>query len=328
MNHADSGDLIAATIRDILDKSVAKPELIAADLYESGWRELVTQDDETANAALRILFEESGRQLHCGALLDFAVVELLGLDATTTRVIFPADDRAQAPAGEHLGLVVGRWPAVDIGTLVVLADGIGWIVDGPADLDFAPVAGLDESIGLGRTVVPGRTLAAATALDPAHAVAAVALGRTALAQQLVGISATLLDLAVDYAITRQQFGGAIGRFQAVKHMLADVLVLADSAQRAVDAVWPVRDPADAALAKALAGETLTGAARAALQVFGAMGFTWEHSLHRYIRRGITLDTLLGSSRQWCLAEGNQIMQTNIVARLGEHMVRGGTAAHV
>ena len=130
----------------------------------------------------------------------------------------------------------------------------------------------------------------------------------------VGHAAAVLDLAVAYAKERRQFGQPIGSFQAFKHMCADMLVRAEVARAAVHAAACLADAPDvlaaeaaaagttpfawqqraAAGAKLLADEAALANARAAIQVYGGMGFTWEVPLHLHLKRARVLSTSFGT----------------------------------
>lgn len=139
----------------------------------------------------------------------------------------------------------------------------------------------------------GKELLAAT-LDRA------ALGISA---QLVGAAQQLVDIAVDYAKDRQQFGVAIGSFQAVKHMIASVQVAIEFARAPLArAAWSVAHATstratDVSQAKLLASEAALQAARVALQVHGGIGYTWEVHLHIWMKRIWALEASFGT-RAW------------------------------
>ncbi len=110
-----------------------------------------------------------------------------------------------------------------------------------------------------------------------------------------------MELAVAYAIERHQFGAPIGSFQAVKHMLADVQVAIEYARptvyRAAHSIAtgaPARS-VDVSMAKVAACEAAEKAARVALQVHGAIGYTWEQDVHVWMRRAGSLALAWGSS---------------------------------
>ncbi|MGV0688259.1 acyl-CoA dehydrogenase family protein [Mycolicibacterium thermoresistibile] len=135
---------------------------------------------------------------------------------------------------------------------------------------------------------------------------ALQVGAALLAVEQVGAAQHLLDLSVDYAKSRLQFGRPIGSFQAVKHRLADMLVDVEHARStAYHAVWALADPAgeldDPALATGIAQAVCSAAfsrvAADTIQVHGGIGFTWEHSAHLYYKRAATDAALLGTAEQ-------------------------------
>jgi alkylation response protein AidB-like acyl-CoA dehydrogenase len=109
----------------------------------------------------------------------------------------------------------------------------------------------------------------------------LALGAAA---QLVGLGQRMLDMTVDYAKQREQFGVPIGSFQAVKHHLADALKDIAFARPAVRRAAATLDPRDISMAKAMASDAASLSARHALQCHGAIGYTVEHDLHRFLQR--------------------------------------------
>ncbi|MFF2957673.1 acyl-CoA dehydrogenase family protein [Streptomyces sp. NPDC057963] len=125
------------------------------------------------------------------------------------------------------------------------------------------------------------------ALVPAGRGAAVLL-----AAEAVGAAASALERTVEYVKAREQFGRAIGSFQAVKHRLADLYVRVQAARSATYyAAW---DPATAAgLALAQALEALRITAAEAVQLHGGIGFTWEHEAHLYFKRAAADELLFG-----------------------------------
>jgi alkylation response protein AidB-like acyl-CoA dehydrogenase len=130
---------------------------------------------------------------------------------------------------------------------------------------------------------------------------AAALDRGALgcAAQQLGVGQKLIDMAVDYACQRKQFGVPIGTFQAIKHMLADDKVRVEYARsvvyRAAHSVarGVASRSVDVSAAKVAASEAAVLAAKTALQVYGALGYTWEQDLHIWMRRAWSLDLAWG-----------------------------------
>ena len=123
-----------------------------------------------------------------------------------------------------------------------------------------------------------------------------------LALEAVGIGKKALELAVEHARNREQFGRKIGVYQAVSHQLADTFVETELARSlAYWAAWCVAEndeqaPIAAAAAKAYAGEAAVGACERSIQVHGGIGFTWEHVLHEYYKRALWIQSYGGYPR--------------------------------
>ena len=107
-------------------------------------------------------------------------------------------------------------------------------------------------------------------------------------------------MTVDYAKQRVQFGRTIGSFQAVKHRLADMLVVVEAAK---SAAWYAACAADeiphelaeaSAIAKSACADAFVNCAGNAIQLHGGIGFTWDHDAHLYFKRARSTATLLGS----------------------------------
>jgi alkylation response protein AidB-like acyl-CoA dehydrogenase len=119
--------------------------------------------------------------------------------------------------------------------------------------------------------------------------------RAALAAEALGVAQRALDLGVEHAKTRVQFGKPIGTYQAVSHPLAQTYTDVELARSLVYwAAWCVAEqdeqaPVAAAAAKAFATEAAVSACERSIQVHGGIGFTWEHPLHRFYKRAIWLE---------------------------------------
>jgi alkylation response protein AidB-like acyl-CoA dehydrogenase len=135
--------------------------------------------------------------------------------------------------------------------------------------------------------------------------AAVDRVEVALSAELVGVANRAMDLAVEHARTRQQFGQPIGVHQAVSHRCADMLLDVESARSAVlCAAWtadnhPQALPFAASVAKVAAAQSAWRTTTGSLQVHGGIGFTWEHDCHLLLRRAVASGHLLGSA-EWHL----------------------------
>jgi hypothetical protein len=125
----------------------------------------------------------------------------------------------------------------------------------------------------------------------------------ALSLEAVGIASKALELAVEYAKTREQFGRPIGVYQAVSHRLADTFVETELARSlAYWAAWSVAEGDEqaavaVAAAKAYCGDAAVAACERSIQVHGGIGFTWEHVLHEYYKRALWIQAYGGYARE-------------------------------
>jgi len=130
---------------------------------------------------------------------------------------------------------------------------------------------------------------------------ALRAGSAALALQAVGGAGRALEMAVDYAKVRHQFGKPIGSFQAVKHKCADMMVQHETTRSgAYYAAWAVEarnreTRAAVAMAKAYASEMGKNVTGDAIQIHGGIGFTWEHDIHLYYRRALANEGAFGAA---------------------------------
>jgi len=195
---------------------------------------------------------------------------------------------------------------------------LGWLDVAEAGLGFVEEALLLEEMG--RALYPGPYLAHVAgqaeanglafdgegdveSVDPTRPLRRVVGGtrgesarlRAAMAAEAVGVAQRALDLGVEYAKTREQFGKKIGVYQAVSHALADTYADVELARSlAYWAAWCVAEedeqaPLAAAAAKAFAVEAAVAACERSIQVHGGIGFTWEHPLHRFYKRALWLE---------------------------------------
>jgi len=129
----------------------------------------------------------------------------------------------------------------------------------------------------------------------------LSLAAVALAAEQTGGAQRCLDMAVDYAKQRVQFGRPIGSFQAIKHKCANMLVQVESARSAsyFAACTAAEDgedlPLAASLAKAYCSDAYFRCAAENVQIHGGIGFTWEHDAHLYLKRAKSSETLLGDA---------------------------------
>ena len=118
-----------------------------------------------------------------------------------------------------------------------------------------------------------------------------------MAAEAIGVAQRVLELGIEHATTRKQFGKPIGVYQAVSHQLANTYADVELARSLVYwAAWCVAEddeqaPVAAAAAKAFAAEAAVAACERSIQVHGGTGFTWEHPLHRFYKRALWLEGL-------------------------------------
>ncbi|HEX3708100.1 MAG TPA: acyl-CoA dehydrogenase family protein [Mycobacteriales bacterium] len=167
-----------------------------------------------------------------------------------------------------------------------------------ADVDLVDEVSVDRGVRLASVSV---SEGAGVALGGLDLEGGFDLGAVAVAAQLLGLAEAMLDMSVRYAGQREQFGVAIGSFQAIKHQLADVFVANSFAAPVVArAAWSVAQGAptrtrDASHAKHAATLAARRAARTALQVHAGIGYTFEHDLHMWMKRTWTLSSLWGTA---------------------------------
>ncbi len=185
------------------------------------------------------------------------------------------------------------------GTLTLVA-----IERGTAGVTVRPLASVDATrklfaVTLADVRVPARNVLARDG-GPGLAVA-LDRARVALAAEMCGGAERVLELTVEYAKVRRQFGQPIGSFQAIQHQCADMMVAVECAKIAVlYAAWAAANEAPdtasaAAMAKATASEAYRHVTARAIQVHGGIGFTWEHDLHLYYRRALASDVMFGDA---------------------------------
>jgi alkylation response protein AidB-like acyl-CoA dehydrogenase len=289
---------------------------------------------------LGIAFEEMGRALLCAPFFSTvglgAQALLAAGDDQAKREYLPRIADGSLLATVAVTEPDGRWELAAVRTSAVpdidatgafLLDGTKmFVVDGHIAQLLLVVARVDDGLGLFavdaadagvvRTLLPTldmtRKLArvelngvpARLVSGPGDATAALSraldLALVALTAEQVGGAQRCLDMAVDYAKIRMQFGRPIGSFQAIKHKCAEMLIEVESAKSAAyhaagSAVESTSDELGvaAAVAKAYCSEAYFQVAAETIQVHGGIGFTWEHDAHLYFRRAKSSQLLLG-----------------------------------
>ncbi|MGF7237429.1 MAG: acyl-CoA dehydrogenase family protein [Frankia sp.] len=290
---------------------------------------------------LMVVLEEMGRRLLCAPYFATAVLAANALlqsgDTAAAQAWLPGIASGETVATLALAEASGRWDEAGIAATASPSNG-GWTIRGTkcyvldghiADLVLVAArtsAGVslfavpDKAPGLARTLLrtldPTRRQARITFADtPATLVGedgqgwavierVLELAAVALAAEQVGGAQFVLDMAVQYAKDRFQFGRPIGSFQAIKHKCAEMLLEVESARSAAYyAGWCAADGTEeltqaAALAKAYCSEAYFRVAAENIQVHGGIGFTWEHPAHLYFKRAKSSELLFGDPSYW------------------------------
>ena len=214
-----------------------------------------------------------------------------GVTATPTAAGWTLSGTARWVLDGHTADVVAIAARTDAGTALFCVDA------GTPGLVRTAVPTMDQTRRLARLALDDVQLSATDEMPGGAAALArvLDLGRAALACEQVGVAEGALDQAVDYAKVRTQFGRAIGSFQAIKHLCADMLLSVESARSAAWAASesPEELPLAAAMAQAMASDAAFQCAADSLQVHGGIGFTWESDVHLFLKRARATATLFG-----------------------------------
>ncbi|MDT5189209.1 MAG: hypothetical protein QOI28_1460, partial [Mycobacterium sp.] len=290
----------------------------AADV---GWQGLAVAEEYGGSgfglSELAVVLEAQGRELCPGPFLP-TVAAAVVIDRCA-----PDSVRAQLLPGLADGSVVGAVGlsgSVTVGSDLVVAGESPAVLGAPDAAVLAVMAG--DDVVLVDADADGVTVTTLSSLDTTRSIGSVALRNVAVAEERVlrgaarrartvfrilasaesvGISWATLDMAVEYAKVREQFGRTIGTFQAVKHHAANMLV---NAEQTTAATW------DAARADDLDSAWFAGAVAAShairtqifnaqynIQLHGGIGFTWEHDAHMYLRRARTLAAVMADGAE-------------------------------
>jgi alkylation response protein AidB-like acyl-CoA dehydrogenase len=307
--------------------------------YDPGlWTKIVDQgytgiifSEEYGGAALGkveliLLMEEAGRALlpgpffstvvQAGSVIDAVaspedkktfLAPICAGDARSTVAVLeasaswnPADVKLAAVDGKLSGDKLFVTDAAVAAFIVVVARNGVFAVEATAPgMQITPMSGMDltrKLYALRFDNTPAKKIGETSDLSEAFDIATAAL-----AAEMVGGMQRTLDLSVEYAKTRKQFGKPIGMFQAVQHHCADMYLETESSRAATYyAGWTLEESTpDAAtavsIAKAYASDAARNVGNRGIQVHGGMGFTWENDVHLYYRRAKASETAFGDA---------------------------------
>ena len=338
---------IAGHVRPMLDDPTGTTEAVWRGLAALGTTGLLVPPEYDGAGMTMIeagiVLEELGAGLHPGPWLSTAVAATRALtrfgvtndaaatlfsgiaDGSTTATVGPLDG-ARPTAGEQgdgfvlRGVIdnVSDVAAADV--LLVLADehdstGLFAVQTSTPGIEVTPQAGIDQTRKHFRVTLddtPAQHLATASGDAVEALIDDVVI---AWAADALGAARAVLQLAIEYAKVRRQFGQPIGAFQAVQHLCVDMYETVELARSGViHALWAA-DAADrderhlaAIRAKAFAGR-LASVADNAIQVFGGIGYTWEHDAHLYFKRLLSWNAFLGGPDRYLVDVGAQFVKS-------------------
>ncbi|MGC2330381.1 MAG: acyl-CoA dehydrogenase family protein [Candidatus Acidiferrales bacterium] len=325
-----AGECPIKEVRRLMETDTAYDEALWAKMAEQGYTGIIFPEEYggvgLGKVDLILLMEEAGRALLPGPFFSTVALAGAALDLTGTpeqknRYLRPigggearstvamledtaswkvADVEMASANGKLTGekLFVPDAMVADF-IIVVARDGV-FVVDAKAKgMDVEPMEAMDltrklYSVRFNNTPAEklGNAAGLARALD---------LAATALVAEMVGGMQRTLDITVEYAKMRKQFGKPIGMFQAVQHQCADMYVETESARSAAYyAAWALEENVPGAavavsIAKMYASDAGRTVGNRGIQVHGGMGFTWENDLHLYYRRAKVSETTFGDS---------------------------------
>ncbi len=239
---------------------------------------------------LAVAFVELGRHAVPGPLVETVTAAALLREPGPAKRLLPA-----LASGASMATVAYEDVSSEEGAFALDGDAADVRLSvTPAGLRLAP--GYD---GVRPSLDPARRLARLSAGGELLSVGppaprALLTARLATAAQALGVGLALLERTVAYVGRRTQFGVPVGSFQAVKHRLADTRIALEFARPLVLGAAVTMAPADVAAAKASACEAAYGAARTALQAHGAIGYTAEYDLSRWLTKARALRTAWGT----------------------------------
>jgi alkylation response protein AidB-like acyl-CoA dehydrogenase len=325
-----AGECPSAEMRRLMETDTAYDAELWSKLTDQGYTGVIYPEAYggvgLGKVELMLLMEEAGRALLPGPFFSTVVLAGSVLDAVGTpghktnylapicrgearaTVAIPEADGSWNPDDLRLSVTNGKLsgakyfvPDAAVADFIIVAASNGvFVVDPKAHgVTISPMSGMDLTRKL--YVVEFNNAPASPLGDKTSLPRALDIATAALAAELVGGMQRTLDITVEYAKTRKQFGKPIGMFQAVQHQCADMYLETESARSAVYyAGWALEEKSpDAAAAVSIAKMYASDAARTVgnrgIQIHGGMGFTWENDIHLYYRRAKASETALGDA---------------------------------
>ena len=290
-------------VRELAESDSPYDDALWKEMCELGWPGIAIAEEHGGQGLgvveLVILQEELGYGLAPSPLISNAaagaLIEHAGSDEQRSRWlpgIASGEERGAAAFTADDDPVVGA--AAGASVLVLSAPPDGARIVEPEDVTLEPLDLIDTTRAYFRASADGGEPL------PGDVGAAYDIPVVALTAELVGHAQRALDMAVEYAKEREQFGRPIGAYQAVSHRLANMLWDVEEARSLLYyAAWcadaqPESLPLAASMAKARASDAATSVTHEAIQTLGGIGFTWEHDIHFFLKRARVSAQLLGT----------------------------------
>lgn len=334
---------ISGHVRELLDDPAGVDDAVWRGLADLGATGLLVPEQHGGAGMTMVeagvVAEELGAALHPGPWLSSAVAApraltricdndgaaaiLAGIaDGTTIATVgFLDHDNAAVEVAERGGDVVVRGEIASVpdaaaaDVVLVLAEdsaGIGLFAVDSRGISLRPEAGIDQTRKRFRVALDGEPARRLATAEPADVAAVIDDVLIATAADALGAARAVMDLAVEYAKVRRQFGEVIGSFQAVQHLCVDMYETVELARSGViHALWaadagaPDERHLAALRAKAFAGRLAT-VGDTAIQVFGGIGYTWEHDAHLYLKRLLSWSAFLGGPDRYLTELGARL----------------------
>jgi alkylation response protein AidB-like acyl-CoA dehydrogenase len=325
-----AGECPSAEVRRLMETDTAYDAALWSKLTEQGYTGIIFPEEYggvgLGKVELMLLMEEAGRALLPGPFFSTVVLAGSVLDAVATpahkkqylapicrgevrsTVAVVEDSANWDPRAVELSASNGKFTgekffvsdaAIADFLIIVAREGL-FVVDSKArGLKISPMHGMDLTRKL--YVVEFKDTPAEKIGSTSELAQAFDIATATLAAELVGGMQRTLDVTVEYAKTRKQFGKPIGMFQAVQHQCADMYLETESSRSAVYyAGWALEENSPDAstavsVAKMYASDVARTVGNRGIQIHGGMGFTWENDLHLYYRRAKASETAFGDA---------------------------------
>jgi alkylation response protein AidB-like acyl-CoA dehydrogenase len=326
-------------MRELAESESGFDQGLWQEMAELGWAGLALPEEWGGQGLgivdLAVLFEEMGYALAPSPLLSNTVaglaLALCGSEEQRERYLRPLAEGGKR--GTPALIDAGSPATIGSFTMEARAEGDGVVLDGvktlvtdAASADFFLVATADGRRHIVESGAEGLSVEEQPSIDLTRRLSTVRFDGVrvaaadtlpgegpdyypvffrvcvALAAESTGVAQRTMEMAVEYAKDRQQFGRPIGAYQAVSHRCAQMLLETENARSAVyGAAWaadaePESLPLAASIAKAYASDAGWRVPDASIQAHGGIGFTWEHDLHFFLKRGRANAALFGDAK--------------------------------